>query len=374
MELNNRISELNDIGQSIWYDNISRQMIESGKLKDLIYLGVTGITSNPSIFENAISKSNHYDSSIIKYSNSDSNAELIFEKLAITDITHACDFLMSAYSKNNSTDGFASIEVSPNLAYDTDATIEAGVRIFKQINRPNVMIKVPATSQGIPAIRELTARGINVNVTLIFSLHAYKQVREAYISGLEERQSSGKSISSVMSVASFFLSRVDTLVDSELTNLDGVNQFNHLLGTAALANAKQAYSDFKKTFTDFRFQDLLTDGANIQRPLWASTSTKNPAYKALLYVEELIGNHVINTMPDNTLNIFLSEGHVQETISKDFQSSQSNLEEIRSVIDLDSITSKLLIDGVKQFADSYNTLLQVIETKSKELSEQKVSM
>ena len=292
--------------------------------------------------------------------------------MAIADISKACDLLHSTYLQSNFTDGFASIEVNPNLAHDTSATIEAGIRIFEQINKPNVMIKVPATNAGIPAIRELISIGINVNVTLIFSLDSYRQVREAYISGLEDRLQNGHSISAIMSVASFFLSRVDTIVDTYLEEANNHDKSSHLLGTAAIANAKQAYMDFKTTFTSERFEKLLVKGGQIQRPLWASTSTKNPNYSPLLYVEELIGDHIINTMPDNTLDLFLKKGEIQETICNNLEISQAHLNEIRSISNFDEMTSQLLSDGLKQFSDSYNMLLEIIDSKSKDIIKSKI--
>tara|TARA_Y100000588_G_scaffold138564_1_gene152377 strand:- start:5055 stop:6182 length:1128 start_codon:yes stop_codon:yes gene_type:complete len=372
MNLNNKIQQLHSLNESIWYDNISRQLIKSGQLENLVESGITGVTSNPSIFEKSISSSDAYDSSICEYTNEGLGPEEIFEKLAIADISKACDLLHSTYLQSNFTDGFASIEVNPNLAHDTSATIKAGLRIFEQINKPNVMIKVPATNAGIPAIRELISMGINVNVTLIFSLDSYRQVREAYISGLEDRLQNGHSISAIMSVASFFLSRVDTIVDTYLEELNNPDKSSHLLGTAAIANAKQAYMDFKTTFTSERFEKLLVKGGQIQRPLWASTSTKNPNYSPLLYVEELIGDHIINTMPDNTLDLFLKKGEIQETICNNLEISQSNLNEIRSISNFDEMTSQLLSDGLKQFSDSYNMLLEIIDSKSKDIIKSKI--
>ena len=372
MNLNNKIQQLHSLNESIWYDNISRQLIKSGQLENLVESGITGVTSNPSIFEKSLSSSDAYDSSICEYTNEGLGPEEIFEKLAIADISKACDLLHSTYLQSNFTDGFASIEVNPNLAHDTSATIKAGLRIFEQINKPNVMIKVPATNAGIPAIRELISMGINVNVTLIFSLDSYRQVREAYISGLEDRLQNGHSISAIMSVASFFLSRVDTIVDTYLEELNNPDKSSHLLGTAAIANAKQAYMDFKTTFTSERFEKLLVKGGQIQRPLWASTSTKNPNYSPLLYVEELIGDHIINTMPDNTLDLFLKKGEIQETICNNLEISQSNLNEIRSISNFDEMTSQLLSDGLKQFSDSYNMLLEIIDSKSKDIIKSKI--
>ena len=372
MSLNKKIQQLHSLNESIWYDNISRQLIKSGQLENLVGSGITGVTSNPSIFEKSISSSDEYDSSIYEYTNEGLGPEQIFEKLAIADISKACDLLHSTYLQSNFTDGFASIEVNPNLAHDTSATIEAGIRIFEQINKPNVMIKVPATNAGIPAIRELISIGINVNVTLIFSLDSYRQVREAYISGLEDRLQNGHSISAIMSVASFFLSRVDTIVDTYLEELNNPDKSSHLLGTAAIANAKQAYMDFKSTFTSERFEKLLVKGGQIQRPLWASTSTKNPNYSPLLYVEELIGDHIINTMPDNTLNLFLKKGEIQETIFNNLEISQAHLNELRSISNFDEMTSQLLSDGLKQFSDSYNMLLEIIDSKSKDIIKSKI--
>ncbi|MCZ6789931.1 MAG: transaldolase, partial [Chloroflexi bacterium] len=285
------IQEAQRLGQAIWYDNIRRGLLTSGELQRLIEQGVTGVTSNPTIFEKAVAGSTDYDDALADLSRTDKSVPEIYESLAIQDIQDTADLLRPVYEHTNGADGYISLEVSPALAHDTDGTVAEAQRLFKTLDRRNVMIKVPATPEGIPAVRRLIGKGININVTLIFSLVAYEHVREAYIAGLEDLAEAGGDLSSVASVASFFVSRVDTAVDSMLEERisQGRDDLKALLGKAANANAKLAYEAFKSTFGSGRFAALRAKGARVQRPLWASTGTKNPAYSEVLYIEPLVG-------------------------------------------------------------------------------------
>ena len=276
--MTNSLQRLQALGQSVWFDNIRRGFIRSGELQRLVDLGVSGLTSNPSIFEKAITESSDYDWALLDLALAGNSATEIFESLAVEDIRDAADLLLPVYERTAGADGFASIEVSPLLANDTEGTVAEAQRLHATLQRPNVMIKVPATPAGIPAIRQLISDGINVNVTLIFSLDAYAEVREAYVSGLEELELAGGDPSHVSSVASFFVSRIDASVDGKLDQLidSGIKELEGLMGKAAIANAKMAYRDFAQTFSNDRFAALATAGARVQRPLWASTSTKNP--------------------------------------------------------------------------------------------------
>ena len=362
----NSIQKLGRLGQSVWYDNMYRSLITSGELERLVALGITGLTSNPTIFQKAISSGNDYDDSMIKHASRGLNPEQLFEALATEDIRAAADILRPVYERSGGADGFASLEVSPRLAHDTDGTVEAALRLFDALDRPNVMIKVPATPEGIPAIRELIGRGVNVNVTLIFSLEMYAQVREAYVSGLEDLAASGGDLRAVSSVASFFVSRVDTAVDGLIEGRDGA--LESLMGRAAVANAKIAYQDFKETFSTDRFGALARKGARVQKPLWASTSTKNPLYSDILYVETLVGANTVNTMPDATLEAFLDHGKASDSIEQDVEESReviATLEE--NGISMDAVTTNLMHEGVKAFADSFELLLDDIEAKREHL-------
>ena len=317
--MTNSLMELQELGQSVWFDNIRRGFIDSGELQRLIDLGVSGLTSNPSIFEKAITGSTDYDGALLELALDGGSAADIFESLAIEDIRDAADLLSPVYERTKGADGFASIEVSPHLASNTEGTVAEARCLYATLQRPNVMIKVPATPEGIPAIRQLIGEGINVNVTLIFSLDAYAKVREAYISGLEDLLSRGGDLSGVSSVASFFVSRVDGSIDGQLERLaaEGNPELAELMGKAAISNARLAYQDFQRTFEEDRFTRLQSRGARLQRPLWASTSTKNPDYSDVLYVDELIGPHTVNTLPDATLNAFLEHGNPAPTIDQD---------------------------------------------------------
>ena len=364
--MTNSLQRLQALGQSVWFDNIRRGFIRSGELQRLVDLGVSGLTSNPSIFEKAITESSDYDWALLDLALAGNSATEIFESLAVEDIRDAADLLLPVYERTVGADGFASIEVSPLLANDTEGTVAEAQRLHATLQRPNVMIKVPATPAGIPAIRQLISDGINVNVTLIFSLDAYAEVREAYVSGLEELELAGGDPSRVSSVASFFVSRIDASVDGKLDQLidSGIKELEGLMGKAAIANAKMAYRDFAQTFSNDRFAALATAGARVQRPLWASTSTKNPEYSDVLYVDELIGPNSVNTLPDVTLHAFLEHGNPRTTIDHDLDEAERTMQALEDAgISMSQITSKLLEDGVKAFAGSYDTLIANIEDK-----------
>ena len=365
-ESTNSIKELKALGQSVWFDNIYRGLITSGELQRLIDLGVTGLTSNPTIFEKAVSGSSDYDDSMLARSRDGDDARGVFEALAIEDIRAAADLLKPVYEGTGGADGFASLEVNPHLAHDTKGTVAEARRLFATLDRPNVMIKVPATPEGIPAVKQLIGDGINVNITLIFSLKAYEQVREAYVAGLESLVRAGGDISKVSSVASFFVSRVDSAVDGLIdVHISARNAaLEELKGKAAVSNARLAYQEFQRTFGAARFARLQAEGARPQRPLWASTSTKNPDYSDVLYVEALIGPNTVNTMPDATLNAFLEHGTASESLSHEVEEAQEAVDSLEAAgISMDNVTAKLLTDGVKSFSDSYDELIGNIAHK-----------
>lgn len=368
--MTNTIKELQNYGQSVWFDNVSRGLIKSGGLQKLIDTGVTGLTSNPSIFEKAISSGADYDDAMVVLARNGKSAAEIFEALAIEDIRDVADLLRPIHDATGGRDGFASLEVNPHLAADTDGTIAEARRLFAELNRPNVMIKVPATPEGIPAVRQLISEGINVNITLIFALDMYAQVREAYLSGLEKLASDGGDVSKVGSVASFFVSRVDTTVDGQLDDKikNGNPELKDLLGKAAISNAKLAYREFNETFGQSRFAGLKAKGANVQRPLWASTSVKNPAYSDVLYVDSLIGEHTVNTLPDVTFDAFLEHGNPKITLTSGVDEAAQAIESLEGAgVSMKQVTSKLLADGVKAFADSFDALLGNVDAKRQQL-------
>ena len=368
--MTNPVQETQKLGQSIWYDNIRRGLLVSGELQRLIEMGVTGLTSNPTIFEKAISDSTDYDDALWALAREGKSVSEIYETLAIEDIRSATDLLSPVYDRTDGADGYASLEVSPALAHDTEATVAEAKRLFATLDRPNLMVKVPATPEGIPAVQKLIGDGININVTLIFSIDTYRQVMEAYISGLEELARSGGEINKVASVASFFVSRVDTAVDKQLEERisQGSDDMKPLLGKAAIANAKLAYQEFKRIFDGDRFAEMRSRGARLQRPLWGSTGTKNPAYSDVLYVESLIGRDTVNTMPPATLTMFLEQGVVDITLDRDVSEAQDVLQKLEDAgIGMEPITSKLLADGVKAFAGSFDALMANIGDKRERL-------
>lgn len=355
-----KLHELFQLGQSVWYDNISRAMLDSGEMQALIDDGVVGVTSNPSIFEKAIAKSSDYDREIRKLAQAGKSTNDIYEALALADIGRTADLLRPVYDKTNGQDGYVSLEVSPTLARDTAGTIAEARRLFAALNRPNIMIKVPATPEGIPAIETLTADGLNINVTLIFSLSSYEDVMNAYISGLEKRLAAGQAIDHISSVASFFVSRVDTAVDNALE----AKGSRSLLGKIAVANAKVAYARFQQVFGDARWQSLAGKGARVQRPLWASTSTKNPDYPDTLYVDTLIGPDTVNTMPPATVVAFNDHGTAAVTLTDGVEDAAGQLGALAQAgVDLDAVTNQLQDDGVDAFAKSFESLMESIAGK-----------
>lgn len=353
------IDELANLGQSLWYDNIERKLLENGELEAMIRRGeIRGVTSNPSIFHNAISNSSDYDSALTPLAWAGWSAEDIFWQLAVEDIQQACDLFMPLYDETNASDGYVSIEVSPYLAHETEKTITQAKVLWARVNRPNLMIKIPATPEGIPAIRKTIASGINVNVTLIFSLARYDEVMDAYLSGLEDRLAEGEPIDHIASVASFFVSRVDSKVDALLPKT------STLLGQAAIANARLAYEAFTKKFSEERWENLYPKGARLQRPLWASTSTKNPQYPDTAYVNTLIGPHTVNTVPPKTLDAFRDHGVAEETITRQMNRVHAVFGELgEHGISIDAVTQELEDEGVQAFADAFTALLETIETR-----------
>jgi transaldolase/glucose-6-phosphate isomerase len=368
----NPLVELQKFGQSIWYDNIRRAMIETGDFQQKIASDdLRGVTSNPAIFEKAITGSSDYNTAMQKLIAEGKSVQDIFEVLAVEDVGHACDLFLPVYEKTGGVDGYVSLEVSPLLANNTADTIAEARRLWAALGRKNAMIKVPATPEGIPAIRALIADGLNINVTLIFSREAYAQVMEAYISGLEDRAAAGKPIDHISSVASFFVSRVDTLIDSQLefkirrsTDEAEKAKLTSLLGKAAIANAKLAYQDFKQTFSAERFAGLRAKGARVQRPLWASTGTKNPQYSDVLYVETLIGSDTVNTVPPATYTAYRDHGSPKQTIEDNLAEAQAVFGQLADAgIDLKQVTKQLLDEGVKQFEDAFKSLMASITSK-----------
>ena len=360
------IHRLNELGQSIWYDNIRRGLIDSGDLAQLIAEGISGVTSNPTIFEKAINGSNDYDSQLRQLVADRKSLNEIYDALVLEDIAHGADLLRPIYDRTDGADGYISIEVPPTLAADTQKTIEEARRLFSTLSRPNIMIKVPATPEGMPAIRKLISEGINVNVTLIFSLEAYEQVMEAYLSGLEDRLAQGNSLNRIASVASFFVSRVDTLVD-RLIKERGLPE--SLSGKAAVANAKLAYELFLKNFRGSRFENLKRHGAMVQRPLWASTSTKNPAYPDLLYVDTLIGPDTVNTLPPHTVQAVLEHVKIERTVDKGLDEAHQVIRDLESHgISMADVTDQLLREGVDSFSASFVSLFRGLRRKRAELT------
>ena len=361
-----KLNELTNVGQAIWYDYIRKEFILSGELEELIHQGLMGLTSNPAIFEKAISGSADYDEDIQAMAKEGKSVEEIYEALAFQDIAAAADLFRPVYDKTNGLDGYVSLEVNPDLAYDTEKTISEAKRLFETLRRPNVMIKVPATPEGIPAVTELIGSGVNVNVTLLFSVHVYREVAEAYVRGLErlfERGPTvpgGHNIDGIASVASFFVSRVDTAVDKELERLGR----KELAGKTAVANAKMAYKAFYEIFHGPRWEKLREKGAKVQRLLWGSTGTKNPLYPDTLYVDQLIGPNTVNTVPPATLKSFLDHGVVKETLAQGMDEAEKHLGTISGLgIDLETVTRKLLKDGVEAFARPFEALMKSIAEK-----------
>ena len=382
MTNNNPLLEINNYGQSIWMDNLNRSLIESGELeKQIENYGLKGITSNPAIFEKAIAGNEVYDADIEAGIKANKPVSEIYESLIFKDIRDVCDRFKEIYEQTGGLDGYVSIEVSPHLARDTEGTVEEALRYYKAIDRENVMIKIPGTPEGFPAVERVIAEGINVNITLLFSVESYEQTAWAYIRGLEARVNQDKPIDKIASVASFFLSRIDTKIDDRINErlknigtetLNEEARLRQVQGKVAIANAKLAYQKFKEIINTDRWQALAQKGANVQRLLWASTSTKNPEYSDVMYVNELVGEHTVNTLPPNTLEACAD--HCDITANP----VESNVEEAKQLIaslqdsdiniDLKGVMDELLEEGIDKFIQPFDSLQQTLEDKVKQLA------
>ena len=358
---NNPLVKLGAYGQSVWYDNIRRGLIASGELRRMIEQdNVSGVTSNPSIFEKAIAGSDDYQQAIAELVAQGASTEEIYETLALEDIAATADLLRPIFDRTQGGDGYVSIEVSPHLAHDTQETITQAKRIFAALERPNVMIKVPATPAGLPAVTALIADGVNVNVTLIFAIDCYEQVADAYLAGLEQRMAHGQPPGEIASVASFFVSRIDTLVDGWLARNGHATPA--LSGQAAIASAKLVYEKYQMIFGSERFATLKADGARVQRPLWGSTSTKNPAYSDVRYVEQLIGPNTVNTIPHQTLEAFRDHGRVGPTLTQDVDVARATFSQLAALgLDMTRVTDELQEQGVAAFAKAFDSLMASID-------------
>jgi transaldolase len=374
----NAAQRLIEYGQSAWYDNISRDILFNGELKRLIKdCGIRGLTSNPTIFDNALKTGDVYDGQILSLRSKKLSTDQVFEELALQDIGTAADLLLPVWRESKGIDGYVSIEVSPLLARDAKGTVEAARHLFGRLSRPNVMIKIPGTPEGLPAVKSALENGINVNVTLLFSVDNYVQVAKTYCEALRARLGRGEKVGAVRSVASFFVSRVDTIVDSELEALIKKNETGSpataslaksLIGKFGVANSKLAYKRYQEIFLGEQFADLRKAGAQVQRPLWASTSTKNPSYRDLIYVEELIGRDTVNTLPHKTLGALIDHGVLAETLTKDLAQAESVVKQLTELgLNLNALMTKLQEEGVDKFADSFRALNTTLEKKLAQL-------
>lgn len=370
MSERNALRDLLNLGQSIWYDYIRRDLMAGGELARLIETdGLRGMTSNPTIFDKAISETSLYDEAILRalQTSAGMDATQLFHELAIEDIRLAADAFLAVYEETRADDGYVSLEVAPGLARDSAGTVDEARSLFERVHRPNLMIKVPATVQGLPAIEALIAEGINVNVTLLFSVERYQAVLDAYLRGLEQRVEAGLPIDRIASVASFFVSRLDGVIDKQLD--EGNAEARALMGKAAIANAKLAYAHFQETMASDRFARLEQAGAKPQRLLWASTSTKNPAYSDVLYVESLIGSDTVNTLPPATYAAFKDHGRALVTLGDGLDEARGIIAALsQHGIDLDAVTDRLEAEGVKAFADSFDHLIEDLDAKRRQLA------
>ncbi len=377
MSNENPLKRLSEFGQSVWLDNINRDLIESGDLGRLIENdGISGVTTNPSIFEKAISGSDEYDAILTELFKADLSGVDVFNGLAVEDVRDAADILRPVFEQTGGEDGYVSIEVPPNLANDTEASIEAAHKLHKMVDRPNVLIKIPGTKAGLKAIEQLISEGLSINVTLLFSNDRYREVIDAYLSGLERLQNSGGDVSTVFSVASFFISRVDTAVDAALEDLSKKSEDEEMLellldlqGTIAVVNARQANQIYTSAFSHRRFADLQAKGARKQKLLWASTSTKNPELSDTLYVDELIGPDTVNTMPEVTIAAYRDHGEPRDSLKEDVETVDQIIDQLPQLgINLAAITKQLELEGVAAFEKSFEALLAVIEEKKASLA------
>lgn len=370
----NSLQKLAEYGQSPWFDYIRRDLITSGELQRLVdEEGLKGMTSNPAIFEKALSSGDDYKDFIAENAESAKDATALYEKIAVRDIQDAADILKSVYDATNKHDGYISLEVAPTLANDTEKTLEEARRLWKLVDRPNLMVKVPATDAGVPAIEQLISEGININVTLLFSQDAYRSVAEAYVSGLEKRAAETGDLSEVASVASFFVSRIDSLIDSQieekLKTADGAEKelLESLRGKVAIANAKMAYQAYEEIFSGERWNKLAKKGAQTQRVLWASTGTKNKDYSDVLYIEELIGKDTVNTIPPATWDAFRDHGKLRKSLTEDVEGAKKTLEDLEKAgISLEAATDKLLVDAVRLFVEPFDKMIAAVETAIEE--------
>lgn len=376
----NHLLEIKQYGQSIWMDNLTRDIIQSGELKDMIEnQGICGITSNPAIFEKAIAGNAIYDADIEAGVRAGLPTDKIYESLVFADIRNACDILRPVFEASDRLDGYVSIEVPPSIAHDTEATINEARRYFQEVGRENLMIKIPGTEPGLPAAEQVIAEGMNVNITLLFAVESYKNTAWAYIRGLEKRLAEGKDISKVASVASFFLSRIDSNVDGKIDaklkkGVDDIAveaKLKAVKGKVAIANAKIAYQEYKKIIESDRWQALAAKGATVQRLLWASTSTKDPNYRDVMYIEELIGQETVNTVPPATIKACADHCNVSDRLETDVDQAYTLLENLKDPdinIDLDAVMDELLADGIDKFIQPFQSLMNSLEDKIKVLS------
>ncbi len=364
----NPLRQLLEHGQSIWYDFISHDFIASGRMAELVEQGLRGMTSNPTIFEKAIAGGTSYDGKIQELSRAGKTTAEIATELFVGDVTAACDVMMPVYEQSGGADGFISLEVNPKLAHATDGTFEEAVALHERVNRPNLMVKIPATSEGLPAIRRCIAAGISINITLIFSVEQYRAVAEAFVAGLEDRLAAGHSIANVASVASVFVSRIDSMVDAQLDAI-GTPEAAALKGRLGVANSKLVYQEFLAIFAGPRWERLAASGARVQRPLWASTSTKNPAYPELLYVDTLIGPNTVNTVPPETLEAIMRNISVRSTVQEGLAEAQATVQELAAIgININAVMATLLAEGLDKFVASFDALFEKLEAKRAALS------
>ncbi|MBD2446182.1 transaldolase [Nostoc sp. FACHB-152] len=376
----NHLQEIKQYGQSIWMDNLTRDLIQSGELKNLVEnQGIAGITSNPAIFEKAIAGNAIYDADIEAGVRAGLPIDKIYESLVFADIRNACDILRPVYEASNGLDGYVSIEVPPTIAHDTQATINEARRYYQEIGRENVMIKIPGTESGLPAVEAVIADGINVNVTLLFSVQSYINSAWAYIGGLEKRAAEGKDVSKIASVASFFLSRIDSNIDGKIDaklarGADDINleaRLRAVKGKVAIANAKIAYQEYKKIINGERWQAIAAKGAKVQRLLWASTSTKDPHYSDVMYVDELIGHDTVNTLPPSTIAACADHCDVGDRVETNVEEAYQLIESLKDPdinIDIDAVMDELLVEGIDKFVQPFKSLMNSLENKVKLLS------
>src|SRR4051794_4208767 len=361
--MSNKLREIEALGQAVWIDNLNRQLLDDGTMRDLIEQdGISGVTSNPTIFEKGMGNSDRYDDAFREIAAETDDTQEIFERLALNDVRDAADLLKPIFDETEGQDGYVSFELPASLAFDAQGSVEAAMRLHDLFERENVLIKLPGTAEGVQAFEELTARGVNVNMTLLFAVERYREIAEAFVRALQRRVDAGEPVDRAASVASFFVSRVDTKVDAALEKVGRED----LRGKAAIANARIAYAAFQEIFSGEAWDRLAQAGANVQRPLWASTSTKNPDYPDTLYVDELIGPDTVNTMPDATIEAARDHATAARTVDKDIDGAHALLDELREIgVDVDHIVKvELVVEGVASFAKSFDSMIESIGEKA----------